>query len=86
MAKIKESIAEGDAYALEHAAHSLKGSVGNFGAKRAHEAVYHLEKLGREEKMSDAAEALSHLEKEFKTLTTEIKNVLEEMKNEDSDC
>ena len=86
MAKIKEGIAKGDAYALEHAAHSLKGSVGNFGAKRAHEAVYHLEKLGREKKMIDAADALSHLEKEFKALTVEIKNVLEEMKNEDSDC
>jgi len=86
MARIKEGIAKGDARALEQAAHSLKGSVGNFGAKRAHEAVYHLEKLGREEKMSDAANALSHLEKESRALTVEIRNVLEEMKNEDSDC
>ena len=36
--------------------------------------------------MSDAANALSHLEKEFRALTVEIRNVLEEMKNEDSDC
>ena len=86
MARIKEGISKGDAYALEQAAHSLKGSVGNFGAKRAHEAAYQLEKLGKEGKMGDAADALSKLEKEFRALTAEIKNVLEEMKNEDSDC
>jgi len=86
MARIKEGISKGDAYALEQAAHSLKGSVGNFGAKRAHEATYQLEKLGKEGKMGDAADALPKLEKEFRALTAEIKNVLEEMKNEDSDC
>ena len=66
------------------AAHSLKGSVGNFGAKRAYDAAYQLEKLGKEEKMGDAAVALTKLEKEFKTLTAKMKNVLQEMKNENS--
>ncbi len=85
LSKIRKEIADGNAPALELAAHSLKGSVGNFGAKRAYEAAYQLEKLGKEGKMGDAADALSKLEKEFSSLAAEMKNVLEEMKNESSD-
>jgi HPt (histidine-containing phosphotransfer) domain-containing protein len=83
--KIRKEIADGNSPGLELAAHSLKGSVGNFGAKRAYEAAYQLEKLGKMGKMDGAPVALSKLEKEFGTLTTEMKNVLEEMKNESSD-
>ena len=70
---------------MEQAAHSLKGSVGNFGANRAYEAAYQIEKLGKEGKMGDAVVALMKPEMEFGTLTTEMKNVPEEMKNESSD-
>ena len=85
LSKIRKEIVDGNPPALELAAHSLKGSVGNFGAKRAYEAAYQLEKLGKEGKMGDAAVALSKLEKEFMALAAEMKNVLEEMKNESSD-
>ena len=46
IAKIKEGITGNDAGILEREAHSLKGAVGNFGAKEAYEAAYRLEKLG----------------------------------------
>jgi PAS domain S-box-containing protein len=82
--KIREETARGNSPGLELAAHSLKGSAGNFGAKRAYDAAYQLEKLGKEGKMDDAAVALTKLEKEFKTLTAKMKNVLEEMKNKNS--
>jgi len=82
--KIREEIADGNSSGLELAAHSLKGAVGNFGAKRAYEAAYQLEKLGKEGEMGDAAVALTKLEKEFRTLTAKMKKVLEEMKNENS--
>ena len=86
VAQIREAIAGGDALALEHAAHSLKGSVSHFGARRAFEAAYHLEKLGREKEMGEADHAFSTLEKELTALTPEMKRALGEMKSEDSNC
>jgi CheY-like chemotaxis protein len=86
IAQIREAIAGGDALALERAAHSLKGSVGHFGARRAFEAAYHLEKLGRKKEMGEADSAFSTLEKELTALRPEMKRALREMKNEDSNC
>jgi HPt (histidine-containing phosphotransfer) domain-containing protein len=76
IAQIREGIAKGDANALEEAAHSLKGSVGNFGAKRAFEAAYRLEAMGREWRLAEADAALSKLEKELKDLEAAMKEAL----------
>jgi len=86
MVQIQEGIVKGDANALEQAAHGLKGSVGNFGAKRSYEAAYLLEKLGRDGKTEEAGDVLTELEKELGVLEKEIKSTLQEMKNENSDC
>ena len=59
--EISEGIAQGDSVAINHAAHSLKGSVANFAAKKAYEAAYRLEVLGKEEKLAEAPEAFSEL-------------------------
>jgi len=76
IAQIREGIAKGDANALEQAAHSLKGSVGNFGAKRAFEAAYRLEVIGRKGRLAEADAALSELEKELKDLEAAMKEAL----------
>jgi two-component system sensor histidine kinase/response regulator len=68
MKQIREGILAGDAEAVEHAAHSLKGSVANFAAKRAYDAAYRLEVLGREGNLGEANEALGDLEKEIEGL------------------
>ena len=68
MKQIQEGISSGDAVVLEHAAHSLKGSVGNFAAKRTYDAAYRLEVRGREENLEEANEALGDLEKEIEGL------------------
>ena len=68
MKEIQEGIDKGDAHVVERAAHSLKGSVANFAAKRAHEAAYRLEVLGREVNLGEANEALADLEKEIEGL------------------
>jgi len=68
MKQIQEGISSGDAVVLEHAAHSLKGSVANFAAKRAYDAAYRLEVLGREGDLGEANEALGDLEKEIEGL------------------
>jgi len=80
IAKIKEGIAGNDAGILEREAHSLKGAVGNFGAKEVCEAACRLEKLGEEGKMAAAEEGLSDLERALNEFVSEMKIVLQEMK------
>ena len=43
---IRDAVVRGDAPALERAAHTLKASVGSFGAQRAYQAALRLEELG----------------------------------------
>ena len=55
-------------YDLERAAHRLKGSVGNFAAKPAFEAAYHLEKIARQGDLGKVPEAVGALESEIERL------------------
>jgi len=85
IARIQEAIAKSDAYALEQTAHSLKGSVGNFGARRAFDIAYQLEILGRDGRLGEAKERILELEREFGDLEDAMKRALWEMKNEGFD-
>ena len=76
IAHIREAITNSDANALDKAAHSLKGSVGNFGTKRAFEAAYKLELMGKESKLAKADAALLRLEKELTALEAAMKKAL----------
>jgi PAS domain S-box-containing protein len=66
--KIKVAVDGQDAPALEHHAHSLKGSVSTFGASRAFEAAFALEKQGRSGDLSGARDGLAELEKALEAL------------------
>jgi PAS domain S-box-containing protein len=70
--KIKGAVANRDATALEHHAHSLKGSVSTFGANRAFEAAFTLEKQGRSGDLTGAQEGLIQLEKALEALRPEL--------------
>jgi two-component system sensor histidine kinase/response regulator len=70
--KIKGAVASHDASALEHHAHSLKGSVSTFGANRAFEAAFTLEKQGRSGDLSEAPDGLDQLEKALEALRPEL--------------
>jgi CheY-like chemotaxis protein len=70
--KIKSAVAEGDATALEHHAHSLKGSVSTFGAERAFEAAFALEKQGRSHDLRDVGDGLIALEQALQALRPEL--------------
>ena len=70
--KIKSAVAASDARALEHSAHSLKGSVSTFGAGRAFEAAFTLEKLGRSGDLRGAQEGLHELEHALEALRPEL--------------
>src|SRR5579863_8674618 len=54
IAEIKQAVADADAAKLENAAHALKGSVANFGARDAVQAAFRLEQMGRANDMSEA--------------------------------
>jgi two-component system sensor histidine kinase/response regulator len=73
---IRDAISRSDASALERAAHSLKGSVGNFGATRAFEAAYRLEILGREGRLGETESALSKLDEELNLLNSAMNRAL----------
>ena len=66
--EIRAASTERNARIVERAAHSIKGSVGTFAAKRAMEAARALEHLGREEKIASFPQAISALEEELDLL------------------
>lgn len=68
LSKIQEAAAQGDSAALERAAHTLKGSLGNFGAQPAFDAAQRLEHMGRDGDMSGAGAACATLETEIERL------------------
>jgi CheY-like chemotaxis protein len=73
--KIRSAVATSDASALEHHAHSLKGSVSTFGAERAFEAAFALEKQGRNRDLTGAQEGLFQLEQALQALRPELESL-----------
>jgi len=71
-AEIREAIAHGDAAKLENAAHALKGSVANFGARDAVDAAFRLEQMGRANQMSEAEGTLHKLESALSAVCAEL--------------
>jgi CheY-like chemotaxis protein len=70
--KIRSAVATRDAAALEHHAHSLKGSVSTFGANRAFEAAFALERQGRSGDLTGVQDGLSRLEQALEALRPEL--------------
>jgi two-component system, sensor histidine kinase and response regulator len=62
MTQIRAAVSAGDPEALQRAAHSLKGSVSNFGADAAYHAAFALELMGRNREMGQAQSGLTALE------------------------
>jgi PAS domain S-box-containing protein len=75
VAEIKEAIRRSDAEALGRAAHSLKGSVGNFAAKNAFAAAQRLETMGRDGDLDHASEACITLEADLALLSEELRGL-----------
>ena len=61
MSEIQAAVKSGNANGLERAAHSLKGSVANFGADSAFQAALVLENIGRSGDLTGAFEAHAQL-------------------------
>ena len=76
---IREAVSGDDASRLEQGAHKLKGSLAIVGAKRAFDAAYGLEVLGREGKMQEAQHPLDLLLKELRDLESALQITLKEL-------
>jgi CheY-like chemotaxis protein/HPt (histidine-containing phosphotransfer) domain-containing protein len=68
LAEIHDAAESGDCAALERAAHRLKGSVSNFGARSASALAMKLEMMGRGRNLEGAAEAAAGLVEELELL------------------
>jgi HPt (histidine-containing phosphotransfer) domain-containing protein len=68
VAAIEQALIAGDPSALQHAAHTLKGSVSNFAAPAATEASFVLEKIGRQHNLALAPTAFTTLKWEIARL------------------
>lgn len=73
---IRDAITRKDAHTLEHCAHTLKGSVSNFGADAATNAAYQLEMLARRKNLEEAPAALRALELHFASLEPALQSLL----------
>jgi len=70
--EIHQAVAGEDAAKLENAAHSLKGSVANFGASAAVAAALRLEQMGRSQQLLEASSALRALEQALSIVCAEL--------------
>ncbi len=73
--RIRQSIDDGDTHAMERAAHTLKGSVANFGAEKAVQAALTLEIMGRKGQLTEANQCYQELE----TAIEEVQSALRKM-------
>ncbi|MFH1113107.1 MAG: response regulator [Pseudomonadota bacterium] len=73
--RIIKAVARKDADDLEKAAHGLKGSVLNFGAKSAADVAQALETMGRNRDLTQTQNVMAELQKQIVSLRAELKSV-----------
>lgn len=76
LSELKKAIDNGDAQIVERGAHTIKGSVGTFSAKKALETAFRLETMGRNGNLEDAAAIYSKLEQEVQELEAALRATL----------
>ena len=72
MAELRDALARGDVRAVERTAHSLKGSVANFGAKRAVDTAFQIEQSGRTGNLGPVPGLLTPLDDALRMLYAEL--------------
>jgi PAS domain S-box-containing protein len=77
MAQMHGALAEGDAARLRRAAHTLKGSVGNFGPSAVFDAAQRLEILAQNDSLAGAGELFEDLAADLERLRPILAAVIE---------
>ena len=75
LAKMWESVAEGDAETLQRAAHTLKGNSATLGAMRLSGLCKELEFMGREGKLEGVVEKVAQIEAEYEKVKAVLESV-----------
>ena len=75
---VRHAISRSDGEALERAAHTLKGSIGNFGVRLACEAALGLEQMGRNGDFARANEVFAQLEQQVALLIPALEALIKE--------
>jgi two-component system, sensor histidine kinase and response regulator len=70
LAELDQGLSRSDADAVQRAAHSLKGSVGNFAHTRSFELALRLEQIGRSGNLDGAAEVCAELHRALEELVS----------------
>ena len=68
ISQLRAAVRSGDAATVERTAHTLKGSLGNFGGTRPAEAALRLEKMGHLGDLRHALTTIDELEDEIERL------------------
>ncbi len=76
LAEMRDALGRGDSDALQRAAHSIRGSVGNFNAQAAVQAASHLEMMSQAGEKGGLDEACAALEWEISRLTVALANLV----------
>ena len=76
LTEIRQAIEHNDAAALANAAHTLKGSAGNFFAKAAFDVASGLEQMGQKGDLASASEC-DRLEDELNRLKQQLQQFLD---------
>ena len=71
--QIQQAIGKNDNATVGKVAHTVKGAVGNFGAKSAFEAALCLEKIGKSGEPSKALSAFGALKEKLEQLEQKLK-------------
>ena len=71
--RIRQAVVQKDPDELEKAAHGLKGSVLNFGAKSVADIAQVLETMGRNRDLTQAQNVVAELERQVQRLRAELK-------------
>lgn len=77
MARLNASYEDGNAIELQRAAHSLKGSSGNIGARRMFDVCRQLDERGHAADFDGARPLLASLAQEYARVEAEIRQILQ---------
>jgi len=80
LASMKRALDSEDPAEVQRVAHTLKGAVGNFGAKGASDLAMLLERMGREGNLADAEPIADQLELELERLRPALETFAEKTK------
>jgi HPt (histidine-containing phosphotransfer) domain-containing protein len=72
LGNVDQAFRGGDTRALEFAAHTLKGAIGNFGAGEAYHAAHAIEAAARQGKLDEAGRLIEPLERALESMKLEL--------------